>query len=91
VSAALELAAVQGLELGAELLVFPFQFTIAALLLVELLIELLDNVLVVALGAGDVLIAAPYHVRRQALQIGATIPVGTNEPLIQFGKSRHGL
>ena len=88
--APLELTAVQGLELGFELLDFAFLLPGQAARLVQFLVELLDDVFVVALGSGDFLITAPHHVGWQALQIGAPLAVGTNKLFVQFGEARHG-
>ena len=90
VAAAFELAAVQGLKLGLEVLMFPFQFSLAAVGLVQFLVELLDDMLVMALGAGHRLIAVPDHVSGQAFQVGAAIPIGAVEGVVQFAEARHG-
>ena len=87
--ATLELAAVQSLELGLELLDFAFLLPGPAARLVQFLVELLDDVFVVALGSGDFLITAPHPVWRQALQIGAPMAVATNKLFVQFGEARH--
>ena len=44
----------QGLKLGAELLVFQFQLAVAALLLAQLLVASLEDVFVMALGALEI-------------------------------------
>ena len=88
--ATLELAAVQSLKLGFELLDLPFLLPGQAARLVQFLAELLEDVFVVALGSGDGLITVPDPLGRQALQIGAPVAVATNKLFVQFGEARHG-
>jgi len=88
--ATLELAAVQGLELGLELLDFACLLPGQAASLVQFLVDLLEEVFVVALGSGYSLITVPHHVGWQSLQIGAPMAVTTNELFVQFGEARHG-
>jgi hypothetical protein len=88
--ATLELAAVQSLELGLELLDFAFLLPGQAASLVQFLVDLLEDVFVVALGSGYSLITVPHHVGRQSLQIGAPMAVATNELFVQFREARHG-
>ena len=87
--AAFELAAVQGGKLGLELLVFPFELSVDAVLPVQFLVEFLDNMLVMALRALDALIMVPNHLWRHAFQIGAPMPVGADKLLVQFGETGH--
>ena len=89
VPAAFELALVQGQKLGLELLVFPFQLPVAAALLVQLAGEFLDDMLVMALRALEVLIAVPDPVRSQTLQIGAPVPVRAVKRVVQFREAGH--
>ena len=79
------------MELGLELLDFACLLPGQAASLVQFLVDLLEEVFVVALGSGDGLITAPHHVGWQALQIGAPVAVATNELFVQFGEARHGL
>jgi hypothetical protein len=88
--ATLELAAVQSLELGFELLDLPFLLPGQAASLVQFLVDLLEDVFVVALGSGDSLITVPHHVGWQALEIGTPMAVATNKLFGQFGEARHG-
>ena len=69
----------QGLKLRLELLVFLFDFLAAAAFLVQFLVQLLEDVFVVALGARGLLRAAPDRLGRQALQIGTPVAIGTDE------------
>jgi hypothetical protein len=71
-------------------LVFLLEFPVEAAFLVQLAVEFLDNVLVMAFGSRDGLIGFPNHLWRQALQIRASLPVKTDKLLVQFRESRHG-
>ncbi len=79
----------QGLKLRLELLVFLFDFLAAAAFLVQFLVQLLEDVFVVALGARGLLRAAPDRLGRQALQIGTPVAIGTDEGRLQFREGGH--
>jgi hypothetical protein len=87
--AAFELAAVQRVELCFELLVLAFQFLVATFSLVELLVEFLELVFVLALQAITFLMAIPNPLCGQALQIRAAVAIRTDELLIQLAESGH--
>ena len=69
-----ELAAVQGVELGLQLLVLQFQLLGAAAAPVQLLVEFFQLIFVVAFRAGDLLIAMKDPARGQALPDTGTHP-----------------
>jgi hypothetical protein len=66
--------------------VFLFAFLMATALLFQFPVEWLEEVFVLALGARHVLQAAPHQVGRPAFQAGASVAVGADEGLIQFGE-----
>jgi len=74
--AALELGAVQSIQLGFDLLVFQLEFSAALAFQIKLLIELLNNIFVLALSSYDLLMAMPAHVGRQAFQVRAPLAEG---------------
>jgi len=84
-----ELAAVQSLELSLELLVLPFQFFALPPLLIQLLVDLLQLVFVVALGAADLLISMKNPTGGQSFQIRTPIPVRATEIGREVLKLRH--
>src|SRR5712691_11279300 len=87
--AAFELAAVQGIELGLKLLILSLQLEIVRVGLVQLLVEFLELVFVLALHCATLLIAIPNPLRGQAFQIGTAIPVRADERLIQLAEAGH--
>jgi hypothetical protein len=84
------LAAMQGLNLSLELLVLPFHLLALSPLLLQLLVEFLQLVFVVALGAADLLIPLKNPARGESFQIRAPIPIRATEVLGQVLKFRHG-
>src|SRR5208283_5677090 len=89
--ASFELAAVQGLELGLELLVFQLHPLALAPFLIQLAVEFFQLVFVVALRPADLLITTQDPAGGQAFQIGAPIPVRATEVVRQVLKFRHAL
>jgi len=77
--ASFELAAVQGLELRAELLVFQFALLSLPPLLLQLEVELFELILVLAFRAGDLLVAMEDPACRQAFQVRAAAVVRAAE------------
>ena len=78
------------MELGAQLLVFQFQFPAVPVLLIGLAVEFLKLVFVVALQAAGARILAPDPWSGQALQIGTAIAVGADKVGVQIGEGGHG-
>jgi hypothetical protein len=85
-----ELAAVQGLKLRLELLVFPFDLLAPTPLLLQLLVQLCQLIFVVGFSAGDLLITFPDPAGGEALQIRAPVPMGTAETGGQVFELGHG-
>jgi hypothetical protein len=56
----------------------------------ELLVQFLQLVFVLAFGAGDFLITMENPLGGQALQIRAPIPVRADKVIVQFAESGHG-
>lgn len=86
----MELAAVQGLELRPELLVFQLHLLALAPFPIQLLVESGQLIFVVAFDAGDLLAAPPNPAGGQTFQIGASLPIRAAELLWQVGEAGHG-
>ena len=80
----------QGLELGLQLLVFPFCLLALPALLLQLLVELRQLMFVVAFGAGNLLIAMKDPARGKSFQIRASIAVRATKVVRQVLEFRHG-
>lgn len=86
----MELAAVQGLELRPELLVFQLHLLALAPFPIQLLVESGQLIFVVAFDAGDLLVAPPNPAGGQTFQIGASLPIRATEVRWQVGEAGHG-
>jgi len=85
-----ELAAVQGLELSLELLLFQLRLFALPPLLVQFLGKFLQLIFIVAFSASDLLIAMKDPACGQPFQIRAPIPIGATKVVGQVLELRHG-
>jgi hypothetical protein len=85
----LPLAAVQRVELSLQLLVLQFDLLGVPPLLPQLLVEFVQLIFVLTLGAGHFLIAFKDPPGGKSFQIGASVPIGAAEIVRQLLKLSH--
>ena len=85
-TATFELAAVQGVELGLELLVVPLQLLVGFVGLLKMLVEFFQLMFIVAFQPGGLLITRPDPLRGQAFQIRTAVAVRATEVIGQVSK-----
>ena len=77
------------MELSLKLLLFQFYLFALPPLLIQLLVKFFQLVFVMALGAGQVLVAMKNPARGQSFQIRAPIPVRATKVGREILKFRH--